>query len=55
MILLSIDQFILIHYSLTKTVIGDNFLDQCFNDIIFRLGSWISHGSGRILEELVNF
>ena len=41
--------------SLTKTVIGDNyFLDHCFNEIIFRLESWISHGSGWILEELIS-
>ena len=41
--------------SLTKTVIGDNyFLDQCFNEIIFRLESWISHGSGWILEEVIS-
>ena len=41
--------------SLTKTVIGYNyFLDQCFNEIIFRLESWISHGSGWILEEVIS-
>ena len=33
--------------SLTKTVIGNKyFLDECFNEIIFRLENWISHGSG---------
>ena len=41
--------------SLTKTVIGDKFfLDQFFNEIIFRLESWISHGSGWIVEEIIN-
>ena len=41
--------------SLTKTVIGNKyFLDQCFNEIIFRLENWISHGSGWITEELVS-
>ena len=41
--------------SLTKTVIGDKyFLDECFNEIIFRLENWISHGSGWIVEEIVN-
>ena len=38
--------------SLTKTVIGDKFkLDQCFNEIIYRLENWISHGLGWIVEE----
>ena len=33
--------------SLTKTVIGDDFkLDQCFNEIIHRLESWVSQLSG---------
>ena len=41
--------------SLTKTVIGNKyFLDQCFNEIIFRLEQWISHGSGWIVEEIVS-
>ena len=31
--------------SLTKTVIGKYFLDQCFNEIIFKLENWISHES----------
>ena len=32
--------------SLTKTVIGEKyFLNDCFNEIIFRLENWISHGS----------
>ena len=32
--------------SLTKTIIGDKFyLDQCFNEIIFRLENWISYSS----------
>ena len=45
--------------SLTKTVIGEGnalhskyFLDKCFNEIIFRLENWISHGSGWIVEEI---
>ena len=41
--------------SLTKTVIGDKFLlDQCFNEIIFRLANWISHGSGWVVEEIIS-
>ena len=33
--------------SLTKTVIADKFwLDQCFNEIIYRLENCISHGLG---------
>ena len=41
--------------SLTKTVTGDKFkLDECFNEIIHRLGIWISHGSGWIVEEIVS-
>ena len=41
--------------SLTKTVIGDKyFLDQCFNEIAFRLKIWVSHGSGWNVEELVS-
>ena len=40
--------------SLTKTVI--NFdklcLDQSFQEIIYRLDNWISHGSGRTVEEI---
>ena len=41
--------------SLTKTVIGNKyFLDQCFNEIIFRLEQWISHGSGWNVEEIVS-
>ena len=32
--------------SLTKTVIGDNyFLDGCFQEIIYKVKNWISHGS----------
>ena len=39
--------------SLTKTVITDNFkLDQSFQEIIYRLKNWISHGSGWIVEEI---
>ena len=41
--------------SLTKTVIGNKyFLDQCFNEIIFRLENWISHRSGWIVEEIIS-
>ena len=41
--------------SLTKTVIGDKyFLDQCFNEIIYRVEQWISHGSGWIVKETVS-
>ena len=41
--------------SLTKTVIGNKyFLDQCFNEIIFKLGQWISHGSGWNVEEILS-
>ena len=33
--------------SLTKAVINANYkLDECFSEIIYRLESWISHGSG---------
>ena len=41
--------------SLTKTIIGDKFLlDQCFNEIIFRLENWISHGSDRVIKEIIS-
>ena len=41
--------------SLTKTVIGDKFkLDQCFNEIIYRVDNWISHGSGWVVEEILS-
>ena len=42
--------------SLTKTVINyDKFkLDDCFNEITFRLENWISHGSGWIVEEIIS-
>ena len=37
--------------SLTKTVIGDKyFLDQCFNEIIYWVEQWISHGNGWIVK-----
>ena len=33
--------------SLTETVIGDNyFLEDCFQEIIYKVENWISHGSG---------
>ena len=41
--------------SLTKTVIvGKHFLNECFNEIIFRLEYWISHGSGWIVDSILN-
>ena len=41
--------------SLTKTVIGDKyFLDQCFNDIIYRVEQWTSHESGWIVKEIIS-
>ena len=41
--------------SLTKTVVGDKFkLNQCFNEIIYRLENWISHGSGWNVEEIIS-
>ena len=41
--------------SLTKTLIGDEYhLNKCFNEIIFRLENWISHGSGRIFDSILN-
>ena len=41
--------------SLTKTVIIDKFmLDQYFNEIIFKLENWISHGSGWIVKEIIS-
>ena len=41
--------------SLTKTVIGDDyFLDQCFNEIIFRLENWISRGSGWVVQDILS-
>ena len=40
---------------MTKTVICDRFyLDQCFNEIVFSLENWISHGSGWIVEEITS-
>ena len=41
--------------SLTKTVINNKFkLDQSFQKIIYRVESWINHGSGWIVEEIIN-
>ena len=41
--------------SLTKTVIGDKYyLKECFNEIIFRLENWISHGSVWIVDSILN-
>ena len=40
---------------LTKTVIGEKyFLNKCFNEIIFRLENWISHGSGWNVDSILN-
>ena len=40
--------------SLTKTVINNKFkLDQSFQEIIYRLENWVSHGSGWIVEEII--
>ena len=39
--------------SLTKTVINFDYkLDQSFQETIYRLDSWISNGSGWIVEEI---
>ena len=40
--------------SLTKTVINNNNykLDDCFQEIIYRLENWISHGFGCVAEEI---
>ena len=45
--------------SLTKTVVGDKFkLDEFFNEIMYRLENWISHGGGwnikKIISQLLN-
>ena len=41
--------------SLTKTVIGNKyFLVQSFNEIIFRLENWISHGSGWNVDNILS-
>ena len=41
--------------SLTKTVIINKFkLNQAFQEIIYRLDNWISHGSGWVVEEIYN-
>ena len=41
--------------SLTKTVIGEEYhLNECFNEIIFRLENWISHGSGWNVDSILN-
>ena len=46
---------------MTKTVTEGNalhsetfYLDQCFNEIIFRLENWISHGSGWNVDNILN-
>ena len=41
--------------SLTKTVIGDDyFINECFNEIIFRLEIWISHESGWVVQDILS-
>ena len=41
--------------SLTKTIIAEKyFLNDCFNEIIFRLENWISHVSGWNVEEIIS-
>ena len=41
--------------SLTKTVIGEKyFLNECFNEIIFGLENWISHGSGWNVDSILS-
>ena len=41
--------------SLSKTIIKNKFkLDQSFQEIIYRLENWISHGSGWIVEEIIS-
>ena len=38
---------------MTKTVINNKFkLYQSFQEIIYRLDNWISHGSGWVVEEI---
>ena len=50
-----IEYFAVYFNSLTKTVIGDDyFLDQCFNEIIFRLENWISRGSGWVVQDILS-
>ena len=42
--------------SLTKTVISESnyFLDDCFNEIIYKVENWISHGSGWNVDNILN-
>ena len=41
--------------SLTKTIIGKKYyLDQCFNEIIFRVENWISQGSGWNVDNILS-
>ena len=41
--------------SLTKTVIGKKYhLNDCFNEIIFRLKNWIRCGRGWIIDSILN-
>ena len=40
---------------MTKTVIGDDyFINECFNEIIFRLENWISRGSGWVVQDILS-
>ena len=49
-------EYLTIYFNfLTKTVIGEKYyLNKCFNEIIFMLENWISHGSGRIVDSILN-
>ena len=47
--------------SLTKTVIGEwnalhsnHFLEDCFQEIIYKVENWISHGSGWNVDNILN-
>ena len=40
---------------MAKPIIGDKFLlDQCFQEIIYKVEHWISRGSGWIVEEIIS-
>ena len=42
-------------YSLTQTVIGEKYyLNECFNEIIFRLENWVGHRSGWNVDSILN-
>ena len=52
MVKLNILLFILIHY--LKVINDDYGLDQAFEEIIYRVDNWISHGSEWIVEKFYN-